>query len=364
MKALNLSDFEDLARQKLPEQNFGYIASGSDDEVTLAQNRRAFEQLVLLPRVLVDVSEVETGVEILGRRLELPVLLAPAAFHALAHPEAEIATARAAAAAGTIFTVSTMASRRIEDVAAATDAACWFQLYCSRDREISRALIERAEAAGYTALVVTVDVPVVGRREEDLRNEFRLPPEALPQTLLQYADLEGLSRAEQASTLAELVDRLFDPTLSWKDLEWMRGITKLPILLKGVLHPADARRAVEEGVDGLIASNHGGRQLDTVPAAIEVLAEIVEAVDGKIPVLVDGGVRRGTDVVKALALGAAAVMIGRSYMWGLAVDGEEGVTAVLEMLRGEIRTALALVGTPRIGDLGPGCVRFRQVLGE
>jgi 4-hydroxymandelate oxidase len=359
MTPLNLSDFEGVAREKLPQPSFDYIAGGAGDEITLAENRWALDRLQLRPRVLVDVSEVELGGKLFAHELALPVILAPVAFQALAHPEAEIATARAAAVAGTIFTVSTLASRRLEDIAAAADGPLWFQLYCSRRREITQALVERAVAAGYSALVVTVDTPVVGRRERDLRNNFQLPADALPLNLLPYVDLEGLTRAEQTSSLVTIVDGLFDPTLTWDDLAWLRGLSSLPVLVKGILTAEDARLALEHGAGGIMVSNHGGRQLDTVPATIDVLPEIVVAVDGRVPILVDGGIQRGTDVIKALALGAQAVAIGRSYLWGLAADGEAGVTAVLDVLRQEIASALALVGCPDARKLTASSIRRR-----
>lgn len=357
MEPLNLHEFRDLARQTLPPQNFDYIAGGADDEVTVRANRDAFARWQLCPRILVDVSEVDLGVELLGRRLSLPVLLAPTAFHALAHPEAELATARAAAEADTIFVLSSLSSQPLADVAAAADGPRWYQLYCPRDRAIVRGLVERVAASGYDALCLTVDVPVVGRREKDLRHPFRLPPEAMPKDLLSFIDLTKFPPQERESALNDLFARFFDPTLTWKDLEWLRSLSSLPLILKGILGAEDARLAVEHGVDAIIVSNHGGRQLDGVPSALEVLEEIADAVAGRLPVLVDGGIRRGTDVVKALALGAAAVLIGRPYLWGLAVDGQAGVRRVIELLRDEIRAATALVGCPRVSELGKSFLR-------
>lgn len=357
MEPLNLHELEDLARQTLTPQNFDYIAGGADDEVTVRTNRQAFARWQICPRVLVDVSEVELGIELLGRRISLPVLLAPTAFHALAHPEAERATARAAAAAETIFVLSSLSSQPLAEVAAAADGPRWYQLYCPRDRTIARGLVERAVESGYEALCLTVDVPVVGRREKDLRHPFRLPPEALPKDLLSFIDLTKYPPHEHESALNDLFARFFDPSLTWRDLEWLRSLSSLPFILKGILCAEDARLALEHGVDAIIVSNHGGRQLDGVPAALEVLEEISETVAGRIPILVDGGIRRGTDVVKALALGADAVLIGRPYLWGLAVNGQAGVRHVIEMLREEIRSAMALAGCPRVTQLGKSFLR-------
>jgi 4-hydroxymandelate oxidase len=309
--------------------------------------------------VLVDVGELDLETEVLGQAVAMPILLAPTAFQVLAHPEGEVATARAAAAAGTLSILSTLASRRLEEVAAAAPAGRrWFQLYCSRDRALTRALVEKAAAHGFGALVLTVDVPVVGRREKDLRNRFSLPPAAAPHGLLDLvAELDLSLPAEPSSALVALSARLFDPTLRWEDLAWLRSLSTLPILIKGILTGEDARLAVEHGAAGILVSNHGGRQLDSVPAAVDALPEVVAAVEGRIPVLLDGGVRRGTDVIKALALGARAVLVGRPYVWGLAAGGEAGVRRVLELLHDELATGLALLGCPRVGDLGPQHLR-------
>lgn len=352
---LALDELEAAARGRMGAAAFDYVAGGADDEVTLAENRAAFGRWRFRPRVLVDVSSVDPAVELLGQRLTLPVVLAPTAFQGLAHPDGEVATARAAAAAGTLAVLSTFSSRRVEEVAqAAPEAPRWFQLYCSRDRGLTRSLIARAAANGFSALVLTVDVPVVGRRRRDLRNRFSLPPEARPQALHDLVEGLDLTLPDRpSSALTELMSRLFDPRLTWDDVDWLRQESGLPVLLKGLLTAEDAQLAVEHGAAGIVVSNHGGRQLDGVLAGIDALPEVVEAVAGRVPVLVDGGVRRGTDVVKALALGAAAILVGRPYVWGLAVGGEAGVRRVIELLREEITTTLALVGCPRLADLGP-----------
>ncbi len=357
---IHLGELEAAARAVLPAQNADYIAGGADDEITLRDNRRVFERVRLRPRYLVDVSKIDTEIELFGTALAAPVLLAPTAFQVLAHPDGETATARAAAAAGTVYCASTLSSYDLADIAAAADGPRWFQLYCAADRGITEDLVTRAKAAGYQALCLTVDVPVLGRREADLRNGFRLPEEALPRNIMRFLELDALTRSERESALDRLIGQLFDPALSWRDLAWIKSLSDLPLLIKGILTAEDARLALDHGADGIVVSNHGGRQLDGVPASLDVLAEIVEAVDGACPVLMDGGVRRGTDVVKALALGADAVSIGRPYVWGLAIGGEQGVAQVLDMLTQELRSAMALVGAASIADIVPQMIERRR----
>ncbi len=327
------------------------IAGGADGEVTLRENRAAFERIKLRPRMLVDVSTVDTSAVVLEQRVEFPILLAPTGFQGLAHPEAELATARAAAAAGTIVVVSTYSSRTLEEIAAVGDGPKWFQLCCYGDKAVTRAHLDSAAAHGYSAICLTVDVPRLGRRERDIRNRVRIPPEALPANFASMVDLSAIPVDERGSAVASYAASLLDPSLTWQDVDWLRSVTDLPVLLKGILTAEDARLAVEHGVQAIIVSNHGGRQLDGVPATIDVLSEVVEAVEGRAEVLVDGGVRRGTDVVKALALGAKAVLIGRPYLWGLAANGEAGVTRVLRMLADEVELAMALLGCPTVSDI-------------
>jgi isopentenyl diphosphate isomerase/L-lactate dehydrogenase-like FMN-dependent dehydrogenase len=341
---LNLDDFEAAAGERLAAAARDYVQGGAADEVTLRENRQAFNRFKLLPRVLCDVSTVDLGIELFAERLSLPVLVAPTAFQALAHPEGELATARAAAAAGTVMVVSTMSSYRLEEIAVAARGPRWFQLYCYRDRSVTRALVERAEAAGYQAICLTVDLPRVGRRERDLRNRFFLPPGLSPRNFEDFLDLDRLAAEERSRAFERYIGELVDPSLTWEAVDWLRSVTRLPLILKGILSPADARLAVEHGAQGIVVSNHGGRQLDTVPATIEVLGEVVQEVGGDAAVLMDGGVRRGTDVAKALALGARAVLVGRPCFYGLAVAGEEGVRRVLELLRAELELTLALLG--------------------
>ncbi|WP_420125960.1 alpha-hydroxy acid oxidase [Longimicrobium sp.] len=346
---------EPAARAVLSEAAYHYYAGGADDETTLRANRAAFERFYLRPRVLRDVSEVDTSVELLGERLSMPILLAPTAFQRLAHAEGEKASARAARAAGTLMVASTLSTTPIEEVAAAAPGPLWFQLYVFRQRDITRALVERAEAAGCTAICLTVTVPVQGNRERDTRTGFRLPPE------LEMANFAGLRQAAfpddaAGSGLAAFIGREFDPTLTWGAVEWLRSITRLPIVLKGIVTPEDAALAVEHGADAVIVSNHGGRQLDCAEPTLLALPRVAQAVAGRIPVLMDGGIRRGTDVAKALALGARAVLVGRPVLWGLAVDGQAGVERVLDMLGGELRRTLALLGRPSVRALDASAI--------
>ena len=348
MTWLNLDELEAAARERLPAMTYGYYAGGADDERALRDNAAAFHRHQLWYRVLVDVAERDLSTTVLGQRLALPVMIAPTAFHKLAHPEGEVATARAAAAAGTTMIVSTLSTTAIEDIAAA-GAPLWFQLYVYRDRDATAALVERVERAGAKALVLTVDAPLFGRREKDVRHGFALPAHVRMENVL--ADRAWVPPATGDSGLAAWVATHLDPSLSWKDLAWLRSITKLPIVVKGLVRADDARRAVDQGVAGIVVSNHGGRQLDASPATLDALPGVVSAARGQAEVLLDGGVRRGADVVKALALGARAVLIGRPVLWGLAVDGAAGVGAVLGHLRGELDLAMALCGAPRISDI-------------
>jgi len=346
---VNVADYEAAARERLPRLAYDYYASGSYDERTLQDNVDAYGRLRLVYRVLRDLSGRTLATTVLGQPVSMPILIAPTAFHRLAHEaEGEVATAGAAAAAGTIMMLSTLSTRPLEAVCAA-GAAGWFQLYVYRDRGATRALVERAEAAGCRALVLTVDAQVWGRRERDVRNRFHLPAG------IQCENLAGTEAAfvhddAEGSGLAAYVASLFDPALSWADLEWLASITRLPVVVKGVVHPDDARLAAEHGAAAVIVSNHGGRQLDTAVATIDALPAVADAVGGRIEVLMDGGIRRGSDVVKALALGARAVGVGRPVLWGLAVDGQAGVERVLALLRDELDVALSLCGCRSVAE--------------
>jgi 4-hydroxymandelate oxidase len=320
---------------------YEYIAGGAGDEVTLRDNRTRFDAIRLKPRVLRDVSKLDTSSTLFGQRLEHPILLAPTAYHKITHPEGEVATARGAGATHTTMCVSSFATTSIEDVAKAATSPLWFQLYVQPDRGFTKALVQRAEAAGCRALLVTCDTPVIGTRNRETRAGFRLPPG------LERENLKGLlGNASRVAHVDEgtIYSALFDPALTWQGIDWIRSFAKVPVILKGILSPEDAALAVQHGAHGILVSNHGARNLDTLPATIDALPGIVNAVAGRIPVLMDGGIRRGTDVVKALALGAKAVLIGRPYLWGLSVGGADGVQNVMTILRGEFQSAMALCG--------------------
>jgi 4-hydroxymandelate oxidase len=359
MEPINIFELEARARERMELQSFDYYASGAHDEVTLRANRAAFERLAIAYRVLVDVSQRDLATTVLGMPVSMPMLVAPTAFHCLATPEGEVATARAAGAAGTVMILSTLSTRPVEAVVAAATGPVWFQLYVYRDRGATEALVRRAEAAGCRALVLTVDAPLLGRRERDVRNRFRLPPGLSVANMLPegYGDLPPV---DADSGLAAYVAALLDPSLAWKDVAWLRSITELPVVVKGIVRPDDALRAAEVGAAGLVVSNHGGRQLDTAPATLDVLPEIADALAAHghaIEILLDGGVRRGTDVLKALALGARAVLLGRAVLWGLAADGEAGAAYVLRLLRDELDLAMALAGAPTVKEITRDLIR-------
>jgi isopentenyl diphosphate isomerase/L-lactate dehydrogenase-like FMN-dependent dehydrogenase len=337
-----LHEFEAFARLAMAPDAFDYVAGGAWDELTLADNLASWTRYQLRPRVLVDVASVSTSTTLLGRPAAMPVAIAPMAVHGLAHPDGEVATARAAAAASVPFTLSTTSSRSIEEVAAAApDGRRWFQLYVQREIGRSRELVERAEAAGYEALVLTVDLPRLGYRERDRRSGFELPPlgnfpAETPATHARGVHADGF----------EMLDAQHEVGLTWDDLATIRSWSRLPFVLKGILTAEDARLAAQHGVDAIVVSNHGARQLDRVAAPVDVLEDVVDAVDGRTEVWVDGGVRRGVDVCIALALGARGVMLGRPVLWALATDGEAGVARALAILREELEVALTLLGTP------------------
>jgi 4-hydroxymandelate oxidase len=348
-RCVNIADFEALARKRMARAHYDYYAGGAEDERTLQGNRAGFGRYAFLPRVLVDVSRVDTTAQVLGSAVSLPVLLAPAAYQRLADADGETATARAAGAAGSLMVASTLATRSLEEIATAATGPVWFQLYVYRDRSITQRLVERAEKAGYRALVLTVDTPRLGRRERDVRSRFRLPRG------ITIANLAGEGDRRQSwdaqGSMAAYANEQLDPSLTWKDVDWLRKQTRLPIVLKGIMRPDDAARAVEAGAAGVWVSNHGGRQLDAEEATIVALPGVVDSVKGRAEVYVDGGFRRGTDVLTALALGARAVLIGRPYLWGLAAAGERGVRRVLELLGEELSLSMALAGVPDLRSL-------------
>uniref|UniRef100_UPI00358FDEDC 2-Hydroxyacid oxidase 1-like n=1 Tax=Myxine glutinosa TaxID=7769 RepID=UPI00358FDEDC len=349
-----LEDFEKRAKEILPKAVLDYYRSGADGEQTLRDNLAAYSRWRLRPRFLRDVSKISTSVEVLGAQLVSPVAMGATAFHCMAHAEGELASARACAASGTLMMVSTFGTTSLEDVSeAATGSPCWFQLYVQQDRDATEQLVRRAERAGYTALVLTVDTPYVGRRLDDVRNRFALPSHLRLCNFKEDDTIRGSGPTQDDSAFALFVKQSLNPSLTWEHIRWLRSITSLPIVLKGILTAEDAREAVSYGVDGIVVSNHGARQLDGVLSTLDALPEVVAAVSGSIEVYIDGGVRRGTDVLKALALGARAVFIGRPVLWGLAVNGEDGVRQVLELLQDELCLAMALSGCRTVKEITP-----------
>jgi len=334
---INVFEYEALAQAKMNPAFWDFYQGGSDDEVTLRANRTAFERIRLRPRVLVDVSAgaLNMRTTVLGTPVSMPILVAPTALHSMAHPEGECATAQGAGTANTLMIASTTATRSIEEIAQAASGPLWFQLYVYPSFQVAEKLVRRAEAAGYRAIVLTVDLPYLGNREKDRRNNVTIPPEPFYEA--NFVDVE-----EKGQPWVPL---------TWESLSWLRSITSLPILVKGILTAEDAVLAVEHGVTGIIVSNHGGRQLDTALASVDALPEIVEAVTGRCEVYIDGGIRRGTDILKALALGARAVLVGRPILWGLAANGAQGVFQVLEILRKELELSMALAGRPTLDSI-------------
>ncbi|MEA2566690.1 MAG: 4-hydroxymandelate oxidase [Actinomycetota bacterium] len=340
--AVSLHDLEALARAAMDPEAFDFVAGGAGDEVTLRENAAAFARRRLWPRVLTGVVKVDTSATMLGAPVSMPVGLAPAALQGLAHPDGEIAAARAAASAGVVYCLSTVSTHPIEAVGAATDGAWWFQLYIQKDRALTEDLVRRAEAAGCRAVVLTVDLPVTGYRDRELRQGFAGRWDGLGNF-----DRPGLGDL----SLRELIATSFDPLLTWDDVGWVRSLSALPLVVKGILTPDDAELAAAYGASAVVVSNHGGRQLDRCPASLDVLEEVVTAVGGRLEVYLDGGVRRGGDVVIALALGAQGVFIGRPYLYALAAGGEDGVRRALELLSVEMRNAMTLLGTPDLGSV-------------
>ncbi|HWK28164.1 MAG TPA: alpha-hydroxy acid oxidase [Solirubrobacter sp.] len=366
-----IDDLRALARRTVARPVFDYVDGAAGDEVTSRRNRAAFARVELRPRTLVDVSDVTLATTVLGRAVALPILAAPTGLTGLTHPDGEVAVARAAHAAGSLSTVSTLSSCSLEEVHAAAPGRKWFQLYVLRDRGLTAALVDRAEAAGYEALMLTVDVQVAGVRDRDVRNRFSVPPRLTLRTLADGARHPRWTAAFAArpritpgnfglgggaASLAAHVNRQFDPTLTWEDVARLRERWRGPLLIKGIMRADDAVRAAEHGVDAVVVSNHGGRQLDHAQATIDALPAIADAVGDRVELYLDSGVRRGTDVVKALALGARAVLVGRPLMYGLGAAGEAGVRRAFAILRAELATALALAGCPGLEDLGPGAV--------
>ncbi len=357
MNPINLFDFEALAVERVAPLAWEYFVSGAEDEYGVAENRDAFRRIKLRPRVLADMATRDLSTTVLGQPVSLPVLLAPTSHQRMAHPDAELATARGAADAGTLAVLGTGNHCSIEEVTAAVQHPFWFQMYCYESRAVTERIIRRAEAAGAGALVVTADATFPPRRERHMRSGFALPPEVELRNLIGVGLPDHLLRAENGG-MAAFIDSLKVFLLTWDEIDWMRSITKTPIVIKGVMTAEDAVLAVEHGVDAIIVSNHGARQVDGTIAPIDALPEIAERVDGRIEVLMDGGIRRGTDVLKALALGARAVLIGRPYIWGLAVGGAAGVQQVIELLRNEIDSAMAQCGQADVKKIGRSLVKI------
>jgi len=372
---IHIEDLRQQAKRQLPRAVFEFIDGGAHDEQTLAANRSDFTKLWLSPRVLVDVGERRQAVTVLGQALSSPLILGPTGLAGVLWPHGDVATARATAAASVGYCLSTNSNASIEDIAARGRQGFWFQIYVQRDRGKARELVERARAAGCTGLCVTVDLPLQGPRERDVRNGFTVPPRLGLDNVFDYAKRLGWlwrmatgprlgfgnldtpgQHSRSLTTVAQHVGRQFDPTVSWRDIDWLRGLWSGPLAIKGILHPDDARLAVQHGAHAVIVSNHGGRQLDGARSAVSALPGIVDAVEGQIEVLMDGGIRRGADVVKAMALGASACLIGRAGLYGLAAGGEHGVLRAIDILRTEIDITLALLGQPDITRLGRDCL--------
>ena len=371
-RAADVGDLRRLAKRRLPAGVFDYIDGGAEDERSLTENTEAFRRMGFAPRVLRAVGDVQPASTLLGRPVPYPLVLAPTGFTRIAHPLGELAVARAAARAGVPYTLSTMGTRSIEEVAAvAPGGRNWFQVYVWRDRGLVREMVERAAAAGFEALVITVDTAVLGRRDRDVRRGFSLPPKIGPETILdgmvhpswtwrfvrsepiRFANVvgEAVGDGSTAVTLADYINTQFDPGLSWADVDWLRSVWDGPIILKGIQTVADAVLAAERGVDAIALSNHGGRQLDGAPAPIDLVAPVVDAVGDGLEVICDGGVRRGADIVKAVACGARAAMAGRAYLYGLGAAGEQGVDHVLATMERDVRRTMALLGARDVSEL-------------
>jgi len=369
-RCASISDLRELARRRLPRPLFDFVDGGAGTETTLRENERAFARLRLMPRYPVDVSRRTARTTILGYNASMPLILAPVGFAGLLFPDGELGAARAAANAEIPFCLSTNSLASVEEIGTCAESSeRWFQLYFLKDRAWMRTLVQRAAASGFRVLCVTIDLPVAGRRARDIRNGFALPIRPTLRTALDFAtrldwlrgvagkklrigNFEGLDKSSNFTGVAELVASLFDPSATWDDVAQLREAWRGPLVVKGVMHPKDALRAIEIGADAIVVSNHGGRQLEDAPATMDVLSDVVTAVNGRIPVFVDGGVRRGVDVLKAIALGATACMIGRAFAWGLAAAGEQGVARALSILAAETDCALALLGVTSTAELG------------
>ena len=346
-RPINIYEFEALSNERLPKTESDFIAGGATDEITLRRTREVFVSIMLRPRMLVDISEMDLSTTVLGQRIEFPVMADPSGGHARAHPEGELATARVTGAMGTVMVLSSGSSYTLEDVAKAATGPIWWQQYLYGDRGLTMELADRAKDAGYSALCITLDSTVQAKRERNIRNNYSSPPSP------NYAHLElnEWQLWDVSSDAPRGVNALVDRKATWSDIEWLVERTSMPVVVKGVMTGEDGRRAAESGSRGIIVSNHGARQLDTTFASVEVVPEVVEAVEGRAEVYLDGGIRRGTDVLKALALGARAVLIGRPLFWGLAVDGEAGLQTVMGFLKDELAQSMGMCGRPTIDSI-------------
>jgi L-lactate dehydrogenase (cytochrome) len=378
-RAASVADLRRIARRRLPRGVFDYVDGAAEDEVTMRRNATAYRNVQFRPRVLRDVGAVDTRTTLLGQPLAYPLVLAPTGFTRMVDPQGELAVARAAARADLPYTLSTMATRSIEEIGAVSSGRKWFQVYVWRDRALVKEMLERAAAADYEAIVITVDVPVLGRRERDIRRGFTLPPRIGIETIIDgmlhpgwtlsflraepiaFANVfrrEGVSAVDPVS-LAEHVNSQFDPCLSWDDIAWFRSAWKGPIVIKGIQTVEDARIAADLGVEAIALSNHGGRQLDGAPPPLELVEPVAEAVGDRVEIICDGGIRRGSDIARAVALGARACMAGRAYLYGLGAGGERGVDFVLALLHEDLKRTMALVGATRIDGLTADLVEWR-----
>ncbi len=378
--AASVADLRRLARRRLPRGVFDYIDGGAEDELSMGRNVEAFRRVEFCPRVLNDVGVVDTSTTLLGRPLPLPLVLGPTGFTRIATSGGELDVARAAARAGIPYTLSTLATRSIEEVAAVSNGPKWFQVYVWKDRGVVQEMLSRAAKSGYEAIMLTVDTAVLGRRERDVRRGFTLPPKIGAATILdglvhpqwtwdfvraepiRFANIVGTGAPDgaQVAALADYMNEQFDPSLSWNDLDWFRGTWAGPIVLKGVQGLDDARRAADAGIEAVALSNHGGRQLDGAPPILELVAPVAESVGDRVEIICDGGIRRGSDIVKAVALGARACTVGRAYLYGLGTAGEQGVDHVIQLLDSGMRRTMALTGCRTIADLGADVVRWRS----
>jgi L-lactate dehydrogenase (cytochrome) len=382
-RVASVADLRAVARRRLPGGVFDYIDGGAEDELSLRRNVAAFRRAELVPRVLRDVSGIDTSATLLGRRLPMPLVVAPTGFTRIASPGGELDVSRAAARAGLPYTLSTMATRSIEEVAAVSRGPKWLQVYVWRDRGLVKELLSRAAQAGYEAIAITVDTAVLGRRERDVRRGFTMPPQLGPGTLVDgllhpgwtwafaRADPITFANVSESSApaggapvvLADYINSQFDPALSWRDLDWFRAQWDGPIVLKGIQSVADARLAADAGIEAIALSNHGGRQLDGSPPILELVAPVAQAVGDRVEIICDGGVRRGSDLLKAVALGARACMAGRAFLYGLGAGGERGVDKVVALLEADLRRTMALTGCRQLSDVGPELIRWRAAGG-